>query len=62
MPALSWRTSLVRYRHYGYYGWYGWPYISYGYYGGGCGWLYRRAVAAGSPYWWNRYFECIGYY
>ena len=31
-----------RYRHYGYYGWYGWPYISYSYYGGGCGWLYRR--------------------
>jgi len=51
-----------KYRRYGYYGWYGWPYISYSYYGGGCGWLYRRAVATGSPYWWNRYYECIGYY
>ena len=46
-----------QYRGYGYYGWYGWP----GYHGGGCGWLYRRAVATGSPYWWNRYYECIGY-
>ncbi len=31
------------YRHYGYYGWY--PCYSYGYYGGGCDWLYRKAVA-----------------
>jgi hypothetical protein len=46
------------YRSYGYYGWYGWP----GYYGGGCGWLYRRAIATGSPYWWDRYYDCIGYY
>ena len=27
-----------------------------------CGWLYRRAVATGSPYWWNRYYQCTGYY
>ncbi len=49
-------------KHYGHqyrgYGYYGWP----GYHGGGCGWLYSRAVATGSPYWWNRYYECIGYY
>jgi hypothetical protein len=51
-----------RYRHYGYYGYYGYPYYSYGYYGGGCGWLYRNAVATGSPYWWNRYYQCTGYY
>jgi len=50
------------YRHYGYYGWYGRPYFGYGYYGGGCGWLYRRAIATGSPYWWDRYYDCIGYY
>jgi hypothetical protein len=49
------------YRSYGYYGWYGRPYFGYGYYGGGCGWLYRRAVATGSPYWWDRYYDCIGY-
>jgi hypothetical protein len=48
-------------RRYGYYGWYGLPYISYGY-GGGCGWLYRNALATGAPYWWNRYYECTGYY
>ena len=28
---------------------------------GGCGWLYRNAVATGSAYWWNRYYECAGY-
>ena len=53
-----------RYGHYGkyrHYGWYGLPYISYGY-GGGCGWLYRNAINTGSSYWWNRYYECIGYY
>lgn len=32
-------------------------YYDYGY--GGCGWLYRRAVATGSPYWWNRYRACV---
>ena len=47
-------------KHYGYgYGWYGLP---YGYYGGGCGGLYRKAIATGSPYWWNRYYQCTGYY
>jgi hypothetical protein len=51
-----------RYHRYRYYSYYGWPYISYGYYGGGCGWLYRRAVATGSRYWWNRYYACVGYY
>ena len=50
------------YRHYGNYGWYGWPYFGYGYHGGGCGWLYGQAVATGSPYWWDRYYACIGYY
>ena len=30
--------------------------------GGGCGWLYRNAINTGSSYWWNRYYECIGYY
>jgi hypothetical protein len=37
-------------------------FYDYGYYGGGCSWLYRNAVATGSPYWWNRYQYCIGYY
>jgi hypothetical protein len=27
-------------------------------YGDGCGWLYRRAQATGSPYWWQRFEEC----
>jgi hypothetical protein len=40
---------------------YGYGYYDddYGYYGGGCGWLYRRAVYTGSPYWWRRYELCI---
>jgi len=47
-------------KHYGYrYGWYGVP---YGYYGGGCGGLYRKAIATRSPYWWNRYYQCTVYY
>ena len=28
----------------------------------GSGWLYRLAVATGSPYWWDRHHDCIGYY
>lgn len=42
---------------------YGVPYV-YGYGGyGGCEWLYRRAIATGSPYWWDRYYACRdGYY
>ena len=43
-------------------GYYDYGYYDYGYYGGGCSWLYRNAVATGSPYWWNRYQYCIGYY
>lgn len=29
-----------------------------GYYGDDCGWLYRRALTTGSPYWWSRYRDC----
>ena len=39
-------------RRYGYYPWYGLPLYSYG---GGCDYLYRRAVATNSGYWWDRY-------
>ena len=31
-------------------------------YGDECGWLYRRAQATGSPYWWQRFQECRYYY
>ena len=39
--------------------------LNYGYYDsgygyGGCGYLYSRAVATGSSYWWNRYEACEG--
>ena len=51
-----------RYRRYGSYGWYGAPFLAYGAYAGSCGWMYRNAVATGDPYWWNRYYECTGYY
>ncbi|AGK56912.1 hypothetical protein HYPDE_26148 [Hyphomicrobium denitrificans 1NES1] len=40
-----------------YYGWYGYPY----YYGNNCAWIYQRALVTGSAYWWNRYYDCIGY-
>jgi hypothetical protein len=43
----------------GFYPYYG-GYYSYGY-GGGCGWLYAQAVATGNPYWWQRYYDCVGY-
>jgi hypothetical protein len=60
-------------RHYGGprfrgYGFGAYPFYGYGgsyYYGGysggygECGYLRRRAVATGSRYWWNRYYECI---
>jgi hypothetical protein len=37
---------------------YDYGYYNDGYYGGDCGWLYRRAIATGSPYWWRRYEQC----
>jgi hypothetical protein len=30
-------------------------------YGNDCYWLRRQAIATGSPYWWSRYNQCIGY-
>jgi hypothetical protein len=30
-------------------------------YGNDCYWLRRQAIITGSPYWWNRYNQCIGY-
>jgi hypothetical protein len=26
-----------------------------------CGWLYQRAIATGSAYWWSRYDACVNY-
>jgi hypothetical protein len=26
-----------------------------------CYWLRQRALATGSPYWWDRYNACVGY-
>lgn len=28
----------------------------------GCGWLKRKAIDTGSPYWWDRYYDCKGGY
>ena len=39
-----------------YYGYYD----DHGYGGDDCGWLYRRAIQTGSPYWWQRYQVCEG--
>ncbi|HLO23541.1 MAG TPA: hypothetical protein VK193_08985 [Methyloceanibacter sp.] len=46
-------------RFYAYPYFYGdyYAYNGYGY--GGCGYLYRRAIATNSPYWWNRYYACV---
>ena len=40
------------------------PPVIYGstYYYGDCHWLRRRALRTGSPYWWNRYYDCIDGY
>lgn len=46
-------------RHFRSFAFYG-PAV-YGY-GDGCGWLRRRAVETGSPYWWERYQACRGGY
>jgi len=42
---------------------YGYPYYD-GYYGysDSCYWLRRRALATGSSYWWNRYYDCVNDY
>jgi hypothetical protein len=44
-------------------GFVGYPYVD-GYYGysDGCYWLRRRALATGSSYWWNRYYDCTNDY
>jgi hypothetical protein len=42
---------------------YGYPYYGdyYGY-SDSCYWLRRRALATGSSYWWNRYYDCTNDY
>jgi hypothetical protein len=35
-------------------------YYAYNAYYGDCSWLYRRAVATGTRYRWNRYHACVG--
>jgi hypothetical protein len=53
------------FRNRGFYGFGGFPYYAYyGGYGYGyseCGWLKRRAIVTGSPYWWQRYEACRYY-
>lgn len=48
-----------KHRKFNRFAFYGGP-AYYAYYdsGYGCGWLYRRAVRTGSPYWWRRYYAC----
>jgi hypothetical protein len=54
-------------RHHGHHrhfrGFVGYPYVD-GYYGysDSCYWLRRRALATGSSYWWNRYYDCTNDY
>lgn len=69
-PRMSWNKGNGRHHGHGhgrrfrggYFAaapyFYGNSYYDYGY-SGGCGWLYRRAVETGSPYWWRRYEDCI---
>jgi hypothetical protein len=35
------------------------PFIYGGYYYADCEWMRRRALRTGSPYWWNRYDNCL---
>ena len=46
-------------RYYAYPFFYDGGYYAYGGYGS-CNYLYRRAVATNSAYWWNRYYACAG--
>ena len=50
-------STYPNYRRYAYLSWYGLPA-----YGGGCGWIYRKAVSTGSIEWWNRYYLCTQTY
>ncbi|MGA8689840.1 MAG: hypothetical protein WB662_08040, partial [Methyloceanibacter sp.] len=54
--------GYYRHGHYYPYGWYG-PYLGYDYgYGyGNCYWLRQQAIITGSPYWWQRYNDCVYY-
>jgi hypothetical protein len=56
--GYAWKGD--RHRHYGRYLYPGIGLgLAYGAYAGDeCGWLYRRARATGSPYWWQRFEEC----
>jgi len=36
------------------------PFVGGYAYGGSCAYYYRRAVATGSSYWWDRYYDCVG--
>ncbi|HKZ97617.1 MAG TPA: hypothetical protein VJ045_11625 [Hyphomicrobiaceae bacterium] len=68
-PRLSWHN--FNNNHHGHHHKHrrviiGYPYFSdYGYYDdyaydyGECDWLYRKAVRTGSPYWWQRYQDCV---
>ena len=36
------------------------PFVGGYAYGGGCAYYYQRALATGSSYWWDRYYDCVG--
>jgi hypothetical protein len=59
------RMGHYGHRHHGHHGYrrhfYGPVFAVAGGYGGGCYWMKQRAINTGSPYWWNRYNECVGY-
>ena len=58
-----WSGKYDKHHNYGHYrrygAWYGVPLYSSG---GGCAYLYQRAIATGSSYWWDRYHRCSGPY
>ncbi|MGD9806471.1 MAG: hypothetical protein AB7E81_14740 [Hyphomicrobiaceae bacterium] len=60
-PGAGFNAGHIR--HHGRrYAWGGLPFWFYnGYYYGDCDWLYRRALATGSGYWWDRYDSCRYY-
>jgi len=53
-----------RHHHHGHHhhhfrGWYGPSIVTYGTYGYGCGYYWRKWKYTGSSYWKHRYFACI---
>jgi hypothetical protein len=62
-PSVGFNEGRYHHRHHGSRIVIGAPYYygdDYGGYSRNCDWLYRKAIATGSDYWWQRYQVCRG--